>query len=68
MNRTYNVQQTDNVKIFCEKPVYMIIVTSGAEVSAGGGALRPAKEKLCESSLLRQSPVKPEAVKSLISP
>ena len=39
-------------------------LASGTDASAGGGAVRPAKEKLYEISLSRQSPVKPEAVKA----
>ena len=39
-------------------------LASGTDASAGGGAVRPAKEKLYEISLSRRSPVKPEAVKS----
>ena len=42
----------------------MIIATSGAEVSAGGGAVSPMKEKLYEVPSSGQPPVKPEAVKS----
>ena len=63
------MNRTDN-KASCEKPAFhdMIIVASGTDASAGGGAVRPAKEKLYEIFLSRQSPVKPEVVKSLVSP
>ena len=39
-------------------------LASGTDASAGGGAVRPVKEKLYEVSSSGRSPVKPEAVKS----
>ena len=59
------MNRADN-KASCEKPVFhdMIIVASGTDASAGGGAVRPSKENLYKTSPFRQSPVKPEAVKA----
>ena len=45
------MNRADN-KASCEKPAFhgMIIVASGTDASAGGGAVRPMKENLYENS------------------
>lgn len=60
-----DVHSAQNMILLGKKYVKL---ASGTDASAGGGAVRPAKEELYEISPSRRSPVKPEAVKSKILP